>query len=145
MLEMSAILHPASRSSISWRIMCVCVCVCVCVCLCLCVHMLSCLSCIGPFATPWTVAHPCPWDSPGQNTGVGCYALFQGIFPTQGSNPCLLCLLNWQVGSLPLAPPEDHAVSKKYPAFSSEEPQSSPFSGETQAWLSSPGMSLTDS
>ena len=100
---MSAILHPASRSSISWRIMCVCVCVCVC--LCLCVHMLSCLSCIGPFATPWTVAHPCPWDSPGQNTGVGCYALFQGIFPTQGSNPCLLCLLNWQVGSLPLAPP----------------------------------------
>ena len=28
-------------------------------------------------------------DSPGKNTGVGCHALFQGIFPTQGSNPCL--------------------------------------------------------
>ena len=28
-----------------------------------------------------------------------------GIFPTQGSNLCLLCLLHWQVGSLPLAPP----------------------------------------
>ena len=27
-----------------------------------------------------------PWDSPGKNTGVGCHALFQGIFPTQGSN-----------------------------------------------------------
>ena len=27
----------------------------------------------------------------------------RGIFPTQGSNPCLLCLLNWQAGSLPLA------------------------------------------
>ena len=27
--------------------------------------------------------------SPGKNTGVGCYALFQGIFPTQGSNPGL--------------------------------------------------------
>jgi len=27
--------------------------------------------------------------SPGKNTGVGCHALFQGIFPTQGSNPCL--------------------------------------------------------
>ena len=27
----------------------------------------------------------CPWDSPGKNTGVGCYALLQGIFPTQGS------------------------------------------------------------
>ena len=33
---------------------------------------------------------PCPWDSPGQNTGVGCHALLQGIFPTQGSNPGLL-------------------------------------------------------
>ena len=29
-------------------------------------------------------------DSPGKNTGVGCYALLQGIFPTQGSNPGLL-------------------------------------------------------
>ena len=26
-------------------------------------------------------------DSPGKNTGVGCHALLQGIFPTQGSNP----------------------------------------------------------
>ena len=31
-----------------------------------------------------------------------CYTLLQGIFPTQGSNPHLLCLLNWQMGSLPL-------------------------------------------
>ena len=36
---------------------------------------------------------------------LGCHALLQGIFPTQGSNPCLLCLLHWQVGSLPLVPP----------------------------------------
>ena len=28
-----------------------------------------------------------------------------GIFPTQGSNSCLLRLLHWQVGSLPLVPP----------------------------------------
>ena len=28
-------------------------------------------------------------DSPGKNTGVGCYSLLQGIFPTQGSNPSL--------------------------------------------------------
>ena len=28
-------------------------------------------------------------DSPGKNTGVGCCALLQGIFPTQGSNPGL--------------------------------------------------------
>ena len=31
-------------------------------------------------------------DSPGKNTGVGCYALLQGVFPTQGLNPGLpLC------------------------------------------------------
>ena len=42
--------------------------------------------------TPWTVAHRllCPWDLPVKNTGVGCRFLLQGIFPTQGSNPCLL-------------------------------------------------------
>ena len=28
-------------------------------------------------------------DSPGKNTGLGCHALLQGIFPTQGSNPGL--------------------------------------------------------
>ena len=28
-------------------------------------------------------------DSPGKNTGVGCHALLQVIFPTQGSNPGL--------------------------------------------------------
>ena len=27
-----------------------------------------------------------PWNSPGQNTGVGSLSLFQGIFPTQGSS-----------------------------------------------------------
>ena len=31
-----------------------------------------------------------PWDFPGMNTGAGCHFLFQGIFPTQGSNPGLL-------------------------------------------------------
>ena len=30
-----------------------------------------------------------PWNSPGQNTGVSSLFLLQGIFPTQGSNPCL--------------------------------------------------------
>ena len=27
-----------------------------------------------------------PWNSPGQITGVGCHALLQGIFPTEGLN-----------------------------------------------------------
>ena len=31
-----------------------------------------------------------PWNSPSQNTGVGSCSLFQGIFPTEGSNPGLL-------------------------------------------------------
>ena len=53
------------------------------------------LSRVRLFANPWTVAHQAPLfsvhrDSPGKNTGVGCHALLQGIFPTQGSNPGLL-------------------------------------------------------
>ena len=42
----------------------------------------------------------CPWNFPGKNTAVGCHFLFQGIFPTQRSNLCLLHLL--KVDSLPL-------------------------------------------
>ena len=32
------------------------------------------------FATPWTASYqaPCPWDSPGQNTGVGCHFFSRG-------------------------------------------------------------------
>ena len=39
------------------------------------------LSGVPLFATPWTIH---PWNSPGQNTGVGSLSLLQGIFPTQG-------------------------------------------------------------
>ena len=35
----------------------------------------------------------------------------RGIFPTQGLNLNLLCLLHWQVGSFPLAPPGKPAYS----------------------------------
>ena len=35
----------------------------------------------------------CPWDSPGNNTGVGCHFLLQGIFPTQGSNRQVFCFV----------------------------------------------------
>ena len=43
-------------------------------------------------ATPWTVARQAPLSMrfSGKNTGVGCHALLQGIFETQGSNPGLL-------------------------------------------------------
>ena len=46
-----------------------------------------------------------PWDSPGKITGLSFHVFLQGIFPTQGLNSCLLYLLHWQEGSLPLAPP----------------------------------------
>ena len=49
-----------------------------------------------------TIRLLCPWDSASKNTGVGCHFLLQGISPTQGLNPSLLCLLHWQVDSLPL-------------------------------------------
>ena len=72
------------------------------VCTCAC---LSCFSHVLLFVTLWTARLLCPWDSVGKDTGVGCHALLQGIFPTQGLNPHLLHLLHWQVGSLPVVPP----------------------------------------
>ena len=50
-------------------------------------YMLSCFSCVR-FLRPHGLYSP--WNSPGQNTGVGSLSLLQGIFPTLGSNPCLL-------------------------------------------------------
>ena len=47
----------------------------------------------------------CWWNSPGKNIGVGCHFLFQWIFPTQGSDLCLLHLVDWQMDSWPLGPP----------------------------------------
>ena len=48
----------------------------------------------------WPTRLLCPWDFPGKNTGVDCHFLLQGIFPTQGPNPCPLrwhCSLNKQL------------------------------------------------
>ena len=44
-------------------------------------------------------------NSPDKNIAVSCHAFLQGNFPAQEWNPHLLCLLHWQVGSLPLALP----------------------------------------
>ena len=54
----------------------------------LCVVAQSCPALCDPTdcSPPGSSVH---WDSPGQNAGVGCQALLQGIFPTQGSNPGL--------------------------------------------------------
>ena len=55
------------------------------------------IACIMPLQ-PYTLL--CPWDFPGNNIGVGCHFLLQGIFPIQGSNPRLL---HWQADSLLLS------------------------------------------
>ena len=59
------------------------------------------------FATPWTVAHQAPLS-----VGFSRQEYWSGLpypppedLPNQGPNPCLLRLLRWQAGSLPLAPP----------------------------------------
>ena len=50
----------------------------------------------------WPAGLLCPWGSLGKKTAVGCHALLQGTFLTQGLNLGLLRLLHWQADSLPL-------------------------------------------
>ena len=78
----------------------------------MCCAVLSHFSCVGLFGTLWIIAHQASlWDSLGKNTGVGCCPLLQGIFRAQELNLCLLCLLIWQAGSLPLALPWKPLIS----------------------------------
>ena len=51
---------------------------------CVCLVIRSCLTLFNPMdcSPPGSSVHG---DSPGKNTEVGCHALLQGIFPTQGS------------------------------------------------------------
>ena len=73
----------------------------------ICACMLSCFSCAQLFATLWTIAHQALL-SMGLTRQEYCSGLPcppPGIFPTQVSNPPLLCLPHWQTGSLPLVPP----------------------------------------
>ena len=84
----------------------------------------------------WTLCYPmdcsqgllCPWNSSGKNTGVGCHTLLQGILLTQGSNPHLLYLVNWQADSLPPASPvktPQDALEKEMATSSSILPRQS--------------------
>ena len=54
----------------------------------LCLVTQLCLTLCNPmdYSQPGSSVHG---DSPGKNIGVGCHALPQGIFPTQGLNPGL--------------------------------------------------------
>ena len=57
-----------------------------CVCVCVCVY----ISHSVMSDSLWPHGLYSPWNSPGQNTGVGSHSLLEGIFPIQGSNPGLL-------------------------------------------------------
>ena len=50
--------------------------------------LLNHFSCVQLFVTPCTAACQAPLSMgfSSKNTGMGCHALLQGIFPTQGSN-----------------------------------------------------------
>ena len=66
--------------------------VCVCVCVCARVPAKSIQSC-STLCDTMDCSPPgplCQRDSPGKNPGVGCHALLQGIYLTQGLNPCLM-------------------------------------------------------
>ena len=65
------------------------------------------LSCSHLFETLYTVACQAPLSMGFSRKfiGMGCHALLQGVFPTQKSNWCLLCLPHRQVGSLPIVLP----------------------------------------
>ena len=52
-----------------------------CVCMCLVVQL--CLTLCNPMGRR-SLPGSCPWNSPGNNPGVGCQFLLQGIFLTKG-------------------------------------------------------------
>ena len=72
----------------------------------------------------------CPSDSPGKNVGVGGHALLQGIFPTQESNPDLLCLLQIL----------NHRANKEAQAAECQPANNEPAGGRMAAsWRETPG------
>ena len=59
----------------------------------------------------------CSRNVPGKNTGAASHFLLQGIFPKQGSNLRLLCLLHWQVDSSPLPPGNNCSMHSQGPSI----------------------------
>ena len=92
----------------------------------------SCLTLLRP---PWTVAYQAPWDFPGQNTGVGCHFLLQGIFLAWGLN---LHFLHWQAGSLPLSHQGSLCIKSKLPL----KRKSTWFTGPAWIWIPPSGTQL---
>ena len=86
--------------SLFWATLIIFHCVCVCVCVC----AQSCLTLCRPMDYS-----PATWNFLGQNAGVSCHFLLEGIFPAQGLN---LHLLDQWADSLPLShlgSPQQHS------------------------------------
>ena len=68
--------------------------------------MLNRFSSVWIYVIPWTITHQAPLSMgfSRQKYWSGLPFPLPGDLPTQGLNLCLLCLLFWQAGSLPLVP-----------------------------------------
>ena len=69
------------------------------------------------FVTLWTVAQQTPLSMGTLQARILEWVarpLLQGIFPTQGSNPCLLRLLHWQASCLLLVPAGKMLLAHEY-------------------------------
>ena len=73
--------------------------------------MLSRFSRVQLFVTLWTVAHQAPLSMgfSRQEYWIGCHAS-AGDLPDPGMEPVSLCILHWQVVSLPLVPPGKQSI-----------------------------------
>ena len=78
----------------------------------------SCFSRVQLFATLWIVAYQAPPSMrfPRQEYRSGLPYLLQGIFPTQLSNPHLLCLPHWQAAY------HQHHLESTWPSNSNLRP-----------------------
>ena len=76
----------------------------------------SCLTLSWPHGL-WPTRLLCPWNFPGQNTGMGCHFLLQGTFLTQGVSPHLFHLLHWKMDSLPLSHLLSSCIKSVFPKY----------------------------
>ena len=72
-----------------------------------CACVLSHFSCVWLFVIPWTIACQAPLSIGFFQARILEWLAMPSsrIYLAQGLNLCLLCLLHWRAGSLPLVPP----------------------------------------
>ena len=70
------------------------------------------------------------WDSLGKNNGVGCHFLLEGIFPTQGLNPCLKCLPLFTQQGEPILQTMSYVSHPQSHSYSPNKPRNS-----TRVWV----------